>query len=77
MPELKPKLLVLSMFSANNNPDQDKPGLKFVLFKIMDNNRVKGYDYGFANWNGKFWDEVDPSAIVFLWAELPSPHILF
>lgn len=75
MPDTKPKLLVLSMFSALNNPT--KEGLKFVLFRIKARDYTKGYDYGFANWTGTVWEEVDQSATVFLWAELPSPQVLF
>lgn len=75
MPDLKPKMLVLSMMPALEKPTE--AGLKFVLFQIKDNDVVKGYDYGFANWTGNEWEEVSPTATVVKWADIPHPKVLF
>jgi hypothetical protein len=72
---IKPKLLVFSMINALEKPTTE--GLKFVLFRISDGNKTLGHEYGFANWTGKEWEEVDPSASVFMGAEVPDPKILF
>lgn len=72
---MKPKLLVIPMISALDKPTSE--GLKFVLFQIKAKDYTKGFEYGFANWNGQSWDEVDPSATVFMWGEVPDPKILF
>lgn len=68
-------LLVFEMTTALRNPKIE--GLKFVLFQIVSEGKTKGFDYGFANWTGEAWEEVDPSATVFMWAEIPNPKILF
>lgn len=65
------------MFSSLERPPKEKVGLKFVLFRIQAKDYVKGFDFGFANWNGTGWDEVDQSLMVWMWAELPDPKILF
>lgn len=75
MPNTKPKILPLAMINALDKPI--KPGLKFVLFLIKAGSYTKGFDYGFANWTGTAWEEVDKSATVYLWAELPDPNNLF
>lgn len=75
MPNLKPKMLVISMISALDKPATE--GLKFVLFQIKAKDYMQGFEYGFANWNGSAWDEVDSSATVFMWGEVPNPKILF
>lgn len=72
---MKPKLLVISMIAALDSPTSE--GLKFVLFKITEGDKTKGFEYGFANWTGKEWEEVHPTATVFKWGELPDPKILF
>lgn len=74
MPDVKPKLLVISMMTALDNPTTS--GFKFVLLQIKKEEKVIGYEYGFANWNGESWDEVDPSATVFKWGEMPNPQII-
>jgi hypothetical protein len=71
---VKPKLLVLEMFTALKKPEE--PGLKFVVFRIKAKDLLKGFDYGFANWTGTEWEEVDPSATVIMWATMPNPSIL-
>jgi hypothetical protein len=70
MPEVKPAMLVLSLFPLLIAP-QDQ-GLKFVVFQIDG----VGHEYGFAHWNGICFDEVDPRAHVVKWAELPRPQIV-
>jgi hypothetical protein len=75
MPNIKPKILALSMISALEKPAT--AGLRFVLFKIQAKDYTKGFDYGFAHFDGEKWEEVDPSATVFMWADLPSPNVLF
>lgn len=71
---MKPKLLVIEMNTALKKPD--KEGLKFVLFRIESEGKLKGFDYGFANWTGYEWEEVDPSATVIMWGSMPNPSIL-
>lgn len=70
MPEVKPSLLVLSLWPLTIPPDST--GLKFVLFQIDG----MGHDYGFANWNGICFDEVDPKCHVIKWADMPRPMMV-
>jgi hypothetical protein len=69
MPDVKPSLLVLSMYPTLVPPIEE--GLKFVIFQ-MDG---VGHEYGFANWNGICFDEVDPRLHVIKWAGLPRPQV--
>lgn len=71
---MKPKLLVIEMRTTLENPPE--AGLKFVLFRIKKEGKLLGFDYGFANWTGKEWEEVDPSATVTMWGTMPNPGVL-
>lgn len=71
---VKPKLLVLEMNTALKKPTEN--GFKFVLLRITEGEKLKGFEYGFADWIGDKWDEVHPSATVIMWAVMPNPSIL-
>lgn len=71
---VKPKLLVLEMHTALNLPKEK--GFKFVVLRIVNAGKLKGFEYGFADWLGDKWDEVHPDATVIMWAVMPSPSIL-
>lgn len=62
------------------NPSSTNIGFKFVLYAIADAEGNITYDWGFANWNGLAWDELEvPEGYqvkVERWANTVDPELL-
>lgn len=70
--------LVLDFRTADDPPKED--GLKLACFKIKEEGKLIGHDWGFANFeNGEFecLEEGGRTATVVKWAEMPTTKLLF
>lgn len=62
------------------NPSDTNQGLKHVLWEITDSENVITFDWGYAMWDGKAWNEIEVpegyTAQVHSWANTVNPDVL-
>lgn len=71
------KPLLLEFRDKSNKPSED--GLKLVLFQLFRDGKMIGFDYGFANFENKEFENIEndgATAMVIKWAEMPNPQLL-
>lgn len=72
------KPLLLQFHDIHHKPTEE--GLKFVLFKLTEGDKVLGHDYGFADFKDGQFENVGgadaPLCTVVKWTSLPSPMLL-
>lgn len=69
--------LVLEFFDASQLPQSQ--GLKFALFKIEQNGKMIGFDWGYANFENETFEKLNQGEVtgtVVKWCELPRPEVL-
>lgn len=70
----------IEMLFYQTLPAADNTGFKYVLFEITTDESEIIYDWGFADWNGTAWDEVEApagfSSKVVWWANTVHPDLL-
>lgn len=61
-------------------PSAENTGMKYVLFEITTDKAEIVHDWGFMEWNGEAWGNIEMpegySAVVKWWANTISPEIL-
>jgi hypothetical protein len=72
------KPLLLQFHDIHFLPKEE--GLKFVLFKLTQDDKMLGFDYGFADFKDGQFENVGgdgaPVCTVVRWTNLPSPMML-
>jgi hypothetical protein len=72
------KPLLLQFHDIHFLPKEE--GLKFVLFKLTEGDKILGFDYGFADFKDGQFEKVGghdrPLCTVVRWCSLPSPMLL-
>jgi len=70
----------IEMLFYSINPSEINAGLKFVLFEINTPESQLVYDWGFADWDGKQWGNIDTpegfTCKVVRWANTVDPELL-
>ena len=68
------------MLFYKTTPSEKNIGMKFVLFEVVTDESVVIHDWGFAQWTGKEWVEVDKpegfTCTVIRWANTVNPDVL-
>jgi hypothetical protein len=70
----------IELLFYKTNPSEKNTGLKHVLWEIVDESGNKTYDWGFCEWSGMAWGDIEVpegyTAQVFAWANTVNPDLL-
>lgn len=71
------KPLLLDFHDISNKPQED--GLKHVLFKLHDGERMIGLDWGYAESKDGVFENLQQgniTAMVVKWCRMPNPQVV-